>query len=143
MAETEETTTTATAMEAAPPQDQATSIVVANDDETSPPENDAGGDGQAGGAGKKGNGGGGNKKGKKADGKRGETKEQVPIEELYDLSKPIKRVSGTIATGLRGLVTRIFFSSYPFISGPDVRVFFVIPSSSSYPLHSAFVRKYN
>jgi hypothetical protein len=54
-------------------------------DETSPPEHDA--EGSAAvvvGGGKDNN----NKKGKKF-----ERKEQVPIEELYDLSKPIKRVS--------------------------------------------------
>ena len=47
-------------------------------DETSPPENDAGGN-------KKGNG--------KSKGNNKQQKDQVPIEELYDLSKPIKRVS--------------------------------------------------
>ena len=46
-------------------------------DETSPPENDADGN-------KKGNGKKGNNK---------QQKDQVPIEELFDLSKPIKRVS--------------------------------------------------
>ncbi len=52
-------------------------------DETSPPEHDAEGSAVFGGG--KDN----NKKGKKLL----ERKEQVPIEELYDLSKPIKRVS--------------------------------------------------
>ena len=52
-------------------------------DETSPPENDASGEGAAAGA---------EASGDKPRGKR-ERKEQVPIEELYDLSKPIKRVS--------------------------------------------------
>ena len=47
-------------------------------DETSPPDNDAGGN-------KKGNG--------KSKGNNKQQKDQVPIEELYDLSKPIKRVS--------------------------------------------------
>ena len=55
-------------------------------DETSPPEHDAEGSATATvvGGGKDNT----NKKGKKF-----ERKEQVPIEELYDLSKPIKRVS--------------------------------------------------
>lgn len=57
-------------------------------DEVSPPENDAEGgaaDVDANGKESSSN----NNKGKK----RYEKKEQVPIEELYDLSKPIKRVS--------------------------------------------------
>ena len=78
--------TTEEATTVAPPQDQASFDVVV--DETSPPENDAGGDGQAAGAGR----GNDSRKGKKVD--RRKPKEQVPIEELYDLSKPIKRVSG-------------------------------------------------
>jgi uncharacterized coiled-coil DUF342 family protein len=111
-----ETTEEATAV--APPQDQVSFDVVV--DETSPPENDAGGDGQAAGAGR----GNGSRKGKKVD--RREPKEQVPIEELYDLSKPIKRVSGgdsemphahyfspiIFLFCFRGAV-RLFFSSSP------------------------------
>lgn len=58
-------------------------------DDTSPPENDAGGNGLAVGVAstdvKS------NKKGKKSDSRR-KPKEQVPIEDLYDLSKPIKRI---------------------------------------------------
>lgn len=57
-------------------------------DETSPPEHDAEGSAAAVGGGKDNN----NKKGKKF-----ERKEQVPIEELYDLSKPIKRVSSNLS----------------------------------------------
>lgn len=53
-------------------------------DETSPPENDSEGAAVVDGKSK-------NKKGKKFD-----KKEQVPIEELYDLSKPIKRVSADV-----------------------------------------------
>ena len=56
-------------------------------DETSPPENDA----EAGAAAPAADG-----KGKKGKHNKREQKEQVPIEELYDLSKPIKRVSFNI-----------------------------------------------
>jgi hypothetical protein len=116
MVETEEGTAVA------PPQDKAS--VDVNVDETSPPENDAGGDGQASGAAVvdvgvgRGN---GNRKGKKVD--RREPKEQVPIEELYDLSKPIKRVSG----GIPNAASASFFASIicllsgrrsPFVSHP-------------------------
>lgn len=73
-----------TKTEAASPQDLSGSflgdIII---DDTSPPENDAAPSDSNGK---------GNKKGKKSDRTR-EPKDQVPIEELYDLSKPIKRVS--------------------------------------------------
>lgn len=61
-------------------------------DETSPPENDADGN-------KKGN-------GKSKGNNNKQQKDQVPIEELYDLSKPIKRVS------LMVIFIAIAFSTY-------------------------------
>ena len=77
-----------TETEAASPQDLSESflgdIII---DDTSPPENDAAAPSETNGK--------GNKKGKKSDRTR-EPKDQVPIEELYDLSKPIKRVSELI-----------------------------------------------
>lgn len=64
-------------------------------DDTSPPENDAEAGSSAavaeGSNNKKG--GKDNKKGNTNNNKKHEQKEQVPIEELYDLSQPIKRVS--------------------------------------------------
>lgn len=63
---------------------KAASLQVTIVDEISPPEHDAEGSATVGGG--KDN----IKRGKKLI----ERKEQVPIEELYDLSKPIKRVSG-------------------------------------------------
>ena len=60
------------------PNEVASEPAIIVDDTSSPPENDA----EGGAAGNKGK---GNKK-------KREEKEQVPIEELYDLSKPIKKV---------------------------------------------------
>lgn len=61
------------------PTEAASEPAIIVDDTSSPPENDA----EGGAAGNKGK---GNNK------KKREEKEQVPIEELYDLSKPIKKV---------------------------------------------------
>jgi hypothetical protein len=61
------------------PNEAASEPAIIVDDTSSPPENDA----EGGAAGNKGK---GNNK------KKREEKEQVPIEELYDLSKPIKKV---------------------------------------------------
>ena len=86
--DTSSSTYSMTETEAASPQDQSESflgdIII---DDTSPPENDAAAPSETNGK--------GNKKGKKSDRTR-ESKDQVPIEELYDLSKPIKRVSEII-----------------------------------------------
>jgi len=98
-----------TETEAAPPQDLSGSflgdIII---DDTSPPENDAAPSDSNGK---------GNKKGKKADRTR-EPKDQVPIEELYDLSKPIKRVSEII----RNLCCSLLFHTHLFSHLLDVHV---------------------